>query len=411
MSKWTSTAGPRQTDAVNKAIRDLNWKGKTVRTLSGVIGGEERSHCSTMLFGPCSQACSDAMVAIGERFAWTVTRENCRAVEAAFRTAIEALEIATVDERRTPEQEAERIAENEKARIEREEKDRQRAADQALIVEELKSKYPWALPCGGMSSQARAAANLREELRRTFPGIRFKVTSHSFSGGNSVDVGWELGPTTNEVDSVARKYQYGWFDGMEDIYRDDDTALSGAVNIVLGQAKYVHCERSTPDAAYETVGRALCEAQGVEYRGNDTRNVYGENDGEYLSTRVNRILALQSFPPGAVLTGVEHNTDEGAHEPYRATFEVPAEMANMPVDDQQDERGVCDEAGAGATIRKNIDKGGIEIRFPDKPSPEVLTRLKSAGWRWSRFAKCWYAKDTPRAEAFARELTGEVVEV
>lgn len=50
----------------------------------------------------------------------------------------------------------------------------------------------------------------------------------------------------------------------------------------------------------------------------------------------------------------------------------------------------------GAAIRHNAEKGGIEIRFDAKPAEDVLNRLKGAGWRWSRFSKCWYTKASPR---------------
>jgi hypothetical protein len=59
-----------------------------------------------------------------------------------------------------------------------------------------------------------------------------------------------------------------------------------------------------------------------------------------------------------------------------------------------------------ATVSENDAKDGIEIRFPSKPAPEVLSALKAAGWRWSRFSACWYAKRTERAKAFAQQLVG-----
>jgi hypothetical protein len=59
-----------------------------------------------------------------------------------------------------------------------------------------------------------------------------------------------------------------------------------------------------------------------------------------------------------------------------------------------------------ATIKQNLEKSGIEIRFADRPDEAVLARLKSHGWRWSRFSKCWYAKQSDAAESFANELVG-----
>ena len=46
----------------------------------------------------------------------------------------------------------------------------------------------------------------------------------------------------------------------------------------------------------------------------------------------------------------------------------------------------------GVRICENTDQGGIEIHFPGKPAPEVLTNLKACGWRWARGSKCWYKR-------------------
>jgi len=65
-------------------------------------------------------------------------------------------------------------------------------------------------------------------------------------------------------------------------------------------------------------------------------------------------------------------------------------------------------SNGAATIRHNTEKAGIEIRFADRPDESVLDRLKSHGWRWSRFSKCWYSRQSDAAEAFANELVGSL---
>jgi len=58
-----------------------------------------------------------------------------------------------------------------------------------------------------------------------------------------------------------------------------------------------------------------------------------------------------------------------------------------------------------ATISINGEKKGIEIRFPARPDATTLDKLKSSGWRWSRFNVCWYKRQSPEAEAEAKEIT------
>jgi len=72
-----------------------------------------------------------------------------------------------------------------------------------------------------------------------------------------------------------------------------------------------------------------------------------------------------------------------------------------PVVVAQGDRGVC-----VATITENDDKDGLELRFPAKPAPEVLDRLKAAGWRWSRFSSCWYKHRSDEARVFAQSIAG-----
>jgi len=64
--------------------------------------------------------------------------------------------------------------------------------------------------------------------------------------------------------------------------------------------------------------------------------------------------------------------------------------------------------GLNCTLRDkdNPAKNGIELIFPDKPSEEIRSRMKSAGFRWHRYNKYWYAKDRASTRALAEELAG-----
>lgn len=46
----------------------------------------------------------------------------------------------------------------------------------------------------------------------------------------------------------------------------------------------------------------------------------------------------------------------------------------------------------GAEWRKNLEHEGIEIEFQGKPAQDVISALKSNGFRWARFNKVWYSK-------------------
>lgn len=60
-------------------------------------------------------------------------------------------------------------------------------------------------------------------------------------------------------------------------------------------------------------------------------------------------------------------------------------------------------------ITMNNEKNGIEIRFDTRPSEEILSGLKSNGFRWSGKQKMWYAVRSEAREAFANSIGGEVI--
>ncbi len=93
---------------------------------------------------------------------------------------------------------------------------------------------------------ALAAANLRRELKYRFPNTKFAVRSSSYAGGSSVNVSWIDGESPDTIKPIVNKYQYGSFDGMEDIYNYDQD-FSGE----YGEAKYTFTNRSYSDAAYQ----------------------------------------------------------------------------------------------------------------------------------------------------------------
>ncbi len=55
-------------------------------------------------------------------------------------------------------------------------------------------------------------------------------------------------------------------------------------------------------------------------------------------------------------------------------------------------------------VNLNAARQGIEVKFANRPDPGVLDTLKRNGFRWSKFQKLWYAKDTERTRAFVRSL-------
>lgn len=92
-----------------------------------------------------------------------------------------------------------------------------------------------------ISEHAAVAKAIRAELKKN--GIKARVHSESYTGGNSVHVCLQdaLPAVVKNVSLFADQYQMGNFNGMEDIYDYSN------VNDDLPQVKYVFVECSYSD--------------------------------------------------------------------------------------------------------------------------------------------------------------------
>jgi len=98
----------------------------------------------------------------------------------------------------------------------------------------------------GRLTTTEAAKAIRTELKATFPGVKFRVRSHSCS----INVTWTNGPTSKAVSEITWKYSNGRFDGMIDCYEYANDGRPGG-------ADYVFCEREYSVDAKENALQTL----------------------------------------------------------------------------------------------------------------------------------------------------------
>ena len=123
-----------------------------------------------------------------------------------------------------------------------------------FAADQLIAAFPHLVPVNGACSCVTAAKNIRIELKRAFPGVKFSVKTSKFAGGDSIRVGWIDGPTTSQVDAIIGKYTGGHFDGMTDSYNyRTDYAWTDA----FGDAKYTSADRDYSDHAIDSCIRTL----------------------------------------------------------------------------------------------------------------------------------------------------------
>jgi hypothetical protein len=113
------------------------------------------------------------------------------------------------------------------------------AAEQRLAeaIAKVRADNPWAV-------QNNVAKNIKTELSRAFPSVKFSVRTSRGAGCSSINVGWTDGPTVDQVKPITGKYELGSFDGMTDSYDYERSAWTEA----FGGVRYVFENREVSDA-------------------------------------------------------------------------------------------------------------------------------------------------------------------
>jgi hypothetical protein len=157
-----------------------------------------------------------------------------------------------------PAEEIARMLEFMRSETARKEVEAQKKADEfheAVLALRADPQYAYLQQTGPDSSSSGSklvAVNLRRQLKKVCPGIKFSVTMHGY---DSVNIVWTDGPTNAQIREIAGMYQAGSFDGMNDIYEYSRSPW----NTVFGGSKYLsHARKHSVEvlkAAVAVVGK------------------------------------------------------------------------------------------------------------------------------------------------------------
>ena len=92
---------------------------------------------------------------------------------------------------------------------------------------------------------------IRAALKEAFPEVKFSIKSRKYSGGSSIDVRWQDGPSYDQVNSIAKTFEGGYFDGMTD-YKGGHVHMMNGEEISFG-GDFVFCQR---DISEDKVAKA-----------------------------------------------------------------------------------------------------------------------------------------------------------
>lgn len=381
--RWKAAAGLTKKAAklVNAALGAIRTEAKTHGELWGVIGVDEHRGDYYVPIGPMREDCSKALTGLAETFNWTAKMDNYEAIIAEADYALLALKAArpVVDKRRTPEQEAERMRKVEAAELERIEKDRVEHESIEAIAAQLRPQYPHAKTPSDICRYRIAGANLKEQLERTFPAVRMYVKS-TYS---AIDITWKMGPCEADVEKVARLYRLKTTGTREEVLE------SRALDSILGSVEYVHLHREIPEETRTLVARYMAEALAMDFHGMGDKPGISEPGCDWW-TETHRLFVSHSFPAGAEITGVKAD-DTGIWQ-ILSKVKVPDPFVTV----------------TSVNVSFNASKNGVEIRFPEQPSPEVLERIKRGPhrFRWLARGKLWYTRCNRESWAWAHWIVG-----
>lgn len=162
------------------------------------------------------------------------------------------------------------------------------------IEEENRKKNEVKTPSG----VANVAKRIREDLKRLYPGIKFRVTSKNYTGGDSVRVEYLDFLPDKELEKRFNIYQRGHFNGYEDIYENgpDRHEIDQNGNIkTIPTTKFLFIERKISENVRNEARQYILK-----------RYSQAENKPDYeISTAIHRITVNMNLTNGFNLAEAE----------------------------------------------------------------------------------------------------------
>jgi hypothetical protein len=178
--------------------------------------------------------------------------------------------------------------------LEAEQATQRRITERATHLQSYPELTPISSIPSGWSISRLAAANLRKQLKKAFPGHKFSVKVD----GNSIDVRWDFGPTESSVQAITRNYVSGYFDGMTDSYTYSPDNTFGDV---FGSVRYLFTHREFPGETLTTIDQFLCNWYSIDYSPN------ARIGNQYISTITRNILSTKPVAPHTKILSITRN--------------------------------------------------------------------------------------------------------
>jgi len=145
---------------------------------------------------------------------------------------------------------------------------------------------------GNRMDIVEVAKVVRRDLKATFPDTRFSVRSERYSMGSSIQVEWQNGPATRQVEDVVGKYHGAEFDGMQDLKYSNGRPYGN---------DFIFCERDVTQEWRDRVGVIILEKFGG-FEGVGLERARWDNDFTSREYRIYSRLDLRTIHSRADLS-------------------------------------------------------------------------------------------------------------
>ena len=154
--------------------------------------------------------------------------------------------------------------------------------------------------------------------------------------------------------------------------------------------------------AYNMYNNIICTAKNAEV---------SEEVLNYIQSKINEIkntgsMKIDKFETKETEIHKEEDSKEQVQDDSNEDDNIIDVTITEPIEQIQETKQTTKDSTISTInveVNYNQDKNGIELKFSDKPSTEIREQLKINGFRWSKFQKIWYAKDTQDRRDFIKD--------
>jgi len=243
---------------------------------------------------------------------------------------------------------------------------------------------------------------VRFVLKDNFPNAKFSVVTDKYSGGSSINVRWEGGPPTKDVEAIAGKYHGSKVDMMQD--------MKVSTGAPYGN-DYIFFKRDIPDDVRLRVAQELAAKYGMQVPNNvkEIGSIRGKGGSEDLDVLTHQALYEMDLTP-SIQKALKFSQVKATQQPkvtqptQPSTTQPPSKPAYKP------------PVGKVPLVSvEDLGDGVVTVHLkPNSDLKKNVAMLKSmvSSAKWDKDRKVWIipVAEKDKVEQFANIITSTPTE-